>query len=62
MCNPIRAVAHDLHRELALVLVEAETIPDRFIPRITTEQASDRLRTIHEEILARPLADPAIGF
>lgn len=37
-----------------VVLVEGETIPDRFIPRISTEQAQDRLRTIHEEILARP--------
>ena len=37
-----------------VVLVEGEQIPDRFIPRISTEQAQDRLQTIHEEILARP--------
>ena len=37
-----------------VVLVEGDTIPDRFIPRISTEHAQDRLRTIHEEILARP--------
>ena len=37
-----------------VVLVEGDTVPDRFMPRISTERASDRLRTIHEEILARP--------
>lgn len=37
-----------------VVLVEGEKIPDRLVPRISTEQARDRLRTIHEEILARP--------
>ena len=37
-----------------VVLVEGDTIPDRFMPRISNERAQDRLRTIHEEILARP--------
>jgi polysaccharide chain length determinant protein (PEP-CTERM system associated) len=37
-----------------VVLVESEKIPKNFIPQLTTEGAGDRLRTIHEEILARP--------
>jgi len=37
-----------------VVLVESDTIPQKFIPRITTGAAHDRLRTIQEEILARP--------
>jgi polysaccharide chain length determinant protein (PEP-CTERM system associated) len=37
-----------------VVLVESDKIPRDFIPQMETEQASDRLRTIHEEILARP--------
>ncbi|GMR24120.1 MAG: hypothetical protein BMS9Abin37_2623 [Acidobacteriota bacterium] len=37
-----------------VVLVEGDTIPDRFIPRMSTAHARDRLRTINEEILARP--------
>lgn len=36
-----------------VVLVENDKIPERYLPRITNEQAQDRLRTIHEEILAR---------
>ncbi len=37
-----------------VVLVESDKIPKSFIPQLTTEVPSDRLRTIHEEILARP--------
>ncbi len=37
-----------------VVLVESEKIPKTFIPQLTTETTNDRLRTIHEEILARP--------
>ena len=37
-----------------VVLVESEKIPRDFIPSLSTERARDRLRTIHEEILARP--------
>jgi polysaccharide chain length determinant protein (PEP-CTERM system associated) len=37
-----------------VVLVESEKIPKDFIPQLTTDVPSDRLRTIHEEILARP--------
>jgi polysaccharide chain length determinant protein (PEP-CTERM system associated) len=37
-----------------VVLVESEKIPTNFIPQLNTEATRDRLRTIHEEILARP--------
>ena len=37
-----------------VVLVESDKIQKSFIPQLTTEVPSDRLRTIHEEILARP--------
>jgi polysaccharide chain length determinant protein (PEP-CTERM system associated) len=37
-----------------VVLVESEKIPKSFIPQLTTETTQDRLRTVHEEILARP--------
>jgi polysaccharide chain length determinant protein (PEP-CTERM system associated) len=37
-----------------VVLVESEKIPESFIPQLTTDAPTDRLRTIHEEILARP--------
>jgi polysaccharide chain length determinant protein (PEP-CTERM system associated) len=37
-----------------VVLVESEKIPKSFIPQLTTEVTRDRLRTVHEEILARP--------
>ena len=37
-----------------VVLVESDKIPRNFIPQMSTERPSDRLRTIHEEILARP--------
>jgi len=37
-----------------VVLVESEKIPKSFIPQLTTDVPRDRLRTIHEEILARP--------
>jgi polysaccharide chain length determinant protein (PEP-CTERM system associated) len=37
-----------------VVLVESDKIPKSFIPQLTTEVTGDRLRTIHEEILARP--------
>ena len=36
-----------------VVLVETDKIPDRLIPRISSNAAQDRLRTIHEEILSR---------
>jgi len=37
-----------------VVLVESEKIPKSFIPQLATEATQDRLRTVHEEILARP--------
>jgi polysaccharide chain length determinant protein (PEP-CTERM system associated) len=37
-----------------VVMVESERIPRNFIPQITTEQVRDRLRTVEQEIMARP--------
>jgi polysaccharide chain length determinant protein (PEP-CTERM system associated) len=37
-----------------VVLVESGNIPKNFLPQLDTEEAGSRLRTIHEEILARP--------
>jgi polysaccharide chain length determinant protein (PEP-CTERM system associated) len=37
-----------------VVMVESERIPRSFIPQITTEQVRDRLRTVEQEIMARP--------
>jgi polysaccharide chain length determinant protein (PEP-CTERM system associated) len=37
-----------------IVLVETTKIPKDFIPQMNTDAPSDRLRTINEEILARP--------
>lgn len=43
-----------------IVLVESEKIPRNFIPQLTTDQVTDRLRTINEEILARPRVERII--
>jgi polysaccharide chain length determinant protein (PEP-CTERM system associated) len=37
-----------------VVMVESERIPRNFIPQITTEQVRDRLRTVEQEVMARP--------
>jgi polysaccharide chain length determinant protein (PEP-CTERM system associated) len=37
-----------------VVLVESDKIPKSFIPQLSTQETQDRLRTVHEEILARP--------
>ena len=37
-----------------VIMVESERIPRSFIPQMTTEQVRDRLRTVEQEVLARP--------
>jgi uncharacterized protein involved in exopolysaccharide biosynthesis len=43
-----------------VVVVESDKIPKNFIPQLTTDDSRDRLRTINEEILARPAIEQQI--
>ncbi len=43
-----------------VVLAESAKIPKNFIPQLTTDESRDRLRTINEEILARPTIEQKI--
>ncbi len=37
-----------------VIMVESEKIPRSFIPRITTSRVRDQIRTVEQEVLARP--------